>query len=357
MTAVPRFLATAVGSMPHIDPEKALDVVLAAAPQAPIWPQLPKRSFCEQMEVQYTEGLPRARVDHDARKLHFDTTGDTSEELAGFYEQYITAMDPDEGTGDCSALALSPEYAAGLYALKARLEGAGARLPFIKVQTTGPVSFALTVTDQDKRALYYNEEFRDMVVKALAMKSRWQIQTFAPMAQGVICFIDEPILSAFGSSTYVSVTRDDVVAMLSEVVEAVHADGGLAGIHCCGNTEWSIPVDAGADIVNFDAFGYGETIAIYPDAVRELFDRGGLLAWGISPSSAEVRNQDAAELTARLEALMDGLAAKGIAKDLILERCIVTSSCGTGSMEVADAEKVFDLIRGVSQALQDKYGL
>ena len=49
-----------------------------------------------------------------------------------------------------------------------------------------------------------------------------------PYAEQIICFIDEPILSAFGSSTYVSVKREDVVAHLKEVIEAVHVEGGLA---------------------------------------------------------------------------------------------------------------------------------
>ncbi len=86
------------------------------------------------------------------------------------------------------------------------------------------------------------------------MKCRWQIQKFKPYADKIICFIDEPILSAFGSSTYVSVKREDVVALIGEVVEAVHAEGAMAGVHCCGNTDWSILIDAGVDIINFDAF-------------------------------------------------------------------------------------------------------
>ena len=52
-----------------------------------------------------------------------------------------------------------------------------------------------------------------------------------------------------------------MVAKLGEVIEAVHGEGALAGVHCCGNTEWSILMDAGVDIMNFDAFDYGETIA------------------------------------------------------------------------------------------------
>ncbi|MGE4298887.1 MAG: hypothetical protein AB7E47_12740 [Desulfovibrionaceae bacterium] len=356
MPFTPRFLATAIGSMPHQTPEAALDVVFAAVPHAPIWPQLPRTGLKEQMEVQYCEGMPRAVIDEEKRRLFFDTSGDTSEDLAAFYETYLPAMDPDEGTGDCSAMALGQDHATGFYALVDRLRGLGKKLPFVKVQTTGPVSFSLTIVDENKRALYYNEEFRDMVVKAMAMKSRWQIQTVKPFADNVICFIDEPILSAFGSSTYVSVTRDDVVAMLGEVADAVRMDGGIPGAHCCGNTEWSILVDAGVDIVNFDAYEYGETIAMYPDAVNQLFARHGALAWGIVPSSTAVRGETAASLADRLEGLMDLLASKGVDRKAIVDQAIITSSCGTGSLDVADAERIFALIGETSALLRARYG-
>ena len=45
----PRFLATAIGSMPHTDVNRALDIVFESVPQAPIWPQLPKRDLLEQI--------------------------------------------------------------------------------------------------------------------------------------------------------------------------------------------------------------------------------------------------------------------------------------------------------------------
>jgi len=106
----------------------------------------------------------------------------------------------------------------------------------VKVQTVGPCTFTLTNVDQAKRALFYNEGFREMAAKALGMKCRWQIDTFKPYADRVICFLDEPILSAFGSSTYVSVQREDVVALLREVVEPIRSAGALCGVHCCGNT-------------------------------------------------------------------------------------------------------------------------
>ncbi|MCL2175952.1 MAG: hypothetical protein FWB73_07900, partial [Treponema sp.] len=217
------------------------------------------------------------------------------------------------------------------------------------------ITFALSIVDENKRALYYNEEFRDVIVKSICAKSRWQIQQFKPFADNIICFIDEPILSAFGSSTYVSVKREDVVSILNEVIEAIHAEGGIAGIHCCGNTEWSILIDAGVDIVNFDAFEYGDTIAIYSDSVKQHLQKGGTLAWGVVPTSEKIREQTAQSLETQLEKVMDNLASKGIDKNLIAEQAIITPSCGTGSLAVEDAEKVFSLMAELTKRMKEKY--
>ena len=349
-----KFLSTAIGSMPFEDPDYAVSVSLSKL-DAPIWPQLPKFGLLEQMEIQYSEGIPAAVVQADKGRMYFDTDTDYSESFAEFYEQYIVAADPDEGNGDCEFMAISPEYSRGLYAMEKALKASGNR-EWLKVQTTGPCSFALTLVDENKRAIYYNEEFRDVIVKALALKCRWQLQKFAPYAEHQICFIDEPILSAFGSSTYVSVQRDDVVAMLAEVIDSVHAENGLAGIHCCGNTEWSILIDAGVDIVNFDAFGYGETIAMYADSVKTHLARGGMLAWGVVPTSSVIREQTVESLEAQLEKVMDGLAATGISKDTIIKQAILTPSCGTGSLPVEEAELVFDLLSKLSKRMKEKYG-
>jgi len=350
------FLSTAIGSMPFEDAAYAVGVSLKSM-DAPIWPQLPRLSLLEQMEIQYSENIPCATVDFEKSRMFFQTDEDYSEKFAEFYELYMAAADPEEGNGDFSHFAISEEYSRGIYAMLEALKVKGGKLPWLKVQTTGPCSFALTIVDENKRAIYYNEEFRDVIVKAMAAKSRWQIQTFRPFCENMICFIDEPILSAFGSSTYVSVTRDEVVSVLGEVIEAVHAEGALAGIHCCGNTEWSILIDAGVDIVNFDAFEFGATVAMYSDSVKAHLERGGMLAWGVVPTSAAIREQTVETLEAKLEEGMGGLAAKGIDKNLIISQAIITPSCGTGSLEVGDAERVFELLEGLSKRMKEKYGV
>ncbi len=356
----PLFMATGIGSMPFMDAGYAAEVSLRRFPEAPFWPQLPRFGLCEQMNVQYTEGMPGLIIDKERNRIYFDTRQDTSEAFAEFYEKYFGAMEaagPNGagGDGDFSSMGISEGYSRGIYAFEKALRGRGGKLPFVKVQTTGPCSFTLGVTDEKEQSIFYNREFREMAVKALAMKCRWQIRRFAPYAEHVICFVDEPVLSAYGSSTYIAVSREDVVAMLAEVIEAIHADGAIAGVHCCGNTEWSILVDAGADVVNFDAFEYGETIGLYPEAVKEHFGRGGMLAWGIVPTSETIRQQSVNSMAELFERMMDNLASKGIDKSLIVERAMITPSCGAGSMTTPDAEMVFGLTGELSKVMRKRY--
>ncbi len=351
MSFTPKCLATAIGSLPHVKAEDAVRVVLENIPDAPIWPQLPANGMNEQMEVQYSEGLPRVVIDREKERMYIDTSGDYSLELATFYENFLME--------NMDYFQITPAFSRGIFALEAALQAAGGTRPFVKVQTTGPISFGLTIVDENKRAIYYNPEFADVVVKGLAMKCRWQINKFRPFAQSIICFIDEPILSAFGSSTYVSVSREDVVAKISEVVEAVHAEGALAGVHCCGNTEWPILIDAGVDLVNFDAFDFGDTVALYPSAMKAHLEAGKALAWGIVPTnSAKIHAQTVDSLLAKFDACVDNLAkAAGIDRELILNQAMITPSCGTGSLPVADAELVFTLLGQTSKALRTRLGV
>jgi hypothetical protein len=339
----PRYLATAIGSFPHGDPAAACDLILKSIPEMPTWPQLPAIDFREGMEIQYSEGLPCVVIDEAAGRMHFETGGDTSTELAGFYERYLAE--------DFASFCISPAFSRGIYEMEKRLRESGAVPGHFKSHITGPLTMGLGRTDENKRAIYYNEMFRDVVVKGMEMKARWLLRKFGFLGCPQICFIDEPILSAFGSSTYVSLERADVVRCLSEVVGAVHKEDALAGTHCCGNTEWTILIDAGVDVISFDAFQYGETIGYYPDQVKTFLEKGGILAWGIVPSSGTAGEESVESLSVKLAGLMDGLAAKGIDRDLLVERCLLTPSCGTGSVSENQSEEALALLAGLSEAL------
>src|SRR5512135_3351056 len=255
------FLTTHVGSMPHPELD-GLSKSLSSLLDVPAWPQLPRRSFRESMYVQYSPSLPAICEDAAREKLYFETDGDLSEALEAFYTPIVA--------DDVDAFALRPEYAQGFYSmLDALSHSAGT---WAKGQITGPISFGLTVTDQDLRSSLYIEPLVDVIIKNMAMNARWQISQLKVVRQKVILFVDEPYMAGFGSA-FINLTREQAVSYLDEVFDAIHSEGGIAGVHCCANTDWSVLLATKVDILNLDAFGFIENLALYPGEVRSFLDR------------------------------------------------------------------------------------
>ncbi len=137
------------------------------------------------------------------------------------------------------------------------------------------------------------------------------------------------------------------------------AKARMAGVHCCGNTEWPILIDAGVDIINFDAFDYGETILLYPDSFKAHLKAGKLLAFGIVPTnSAKIQAADGRFAHERNSARWWRSWPKRLDLDtqLICRQAFVTPSCGTGSLPVADAELVFKTLHELSAKLRKEIG-
>jgi hypothetical protein len=351
----PPFLTTGIGSLPHRDPEAAVDLVLATTPEAPAWPQLPALGIRERMDVQFSEGIPGLQVCSDSGRLMVDTATVQLDDITAFYVASTWEMLADEVLGVDSCTAISQGYAQGIYALESRLKQERSKRPFVKVQTIGPCTFGLVVTDARQRPICCNKAFWDDVRKALAMKCRWQIRKFKPYAEQVICFIDEPSLACVGDAPRQVLEREEVVAEIKHLVDVIHSEGALAGVHCCGDADWEAFIDAGADILSIDAYGYGESIGKCAKAIESYLQRGGVISWGIVPTSVVIREQTAGKLVERFERAVDQLAGRGVDKELILGQAMLTPSCGAGCLEIADAEKVLRMLRPVAEQLRGKH--
>jgi len=337
-------IATGIGSLPITDADKAAILSVTYLPEAPIWPQLPQKDFREHMDCQYSESLPGLRLDEAKKRFFFDTSQDLTPELEKFFERYIEK--------DYGFFKISEEYAAGYYAfLRALKKGLPAGARFIKGHITGPLTAGISFKDETGKDIIHNEMIFDAVVKGLAMKAAWQIQDLNRFGKPVIIFIDEPAMESLGSA-FSAVSSDVVTDKLNEIIAVIHELGGIAGIHCCGNADWPMLFNTDVDIVNFDAFGYMERVLLYPDDIKTFYGRGGALAWGIVPTGAFTGNETPEMLLAKLDAGMKRLELHGINREVVLRQCIITPSCGMGSLTPDKAEAILRLLREVSDRMQ-----
>ncbi|MCX8117874.1 MAG: methionine synthase [Desulfobacterota bacterium] len=340
------FLATSIGSFPHLDETEVLPLIRKDFPHIPFLAQFPRRSFLEGMVAQYSEGFPGLRLDLEARRLWVDTSSGFETEVERFY-QAIEKM-------DLESLRISREYAAGLRLLEILSDQEVSKgFKYVKAQVTGPITFGLSLTDQERRPIFYDPTLREVLIHHLAFKARWLEKRLRELFPGIpsIIFFDEPALSAIGSA-FSGLHEGEVIQSLSECFRAVQ---GLKGVHCCGNTDWPLLLTAPLDILSFDAYGYLDNLSLYPKELAAFLERGGILAWGLIPTGEEILKEDVDTLAERLRKGVKRLTREGIDPGL-LNQAILTPSCGMGSLSVPLAERVCHLTSEVSRRLREEEG-
>jgi hypothetical protein len=251
-------------------------------------------------------------------------------------------------TEDLDYAVISPDYAAGLQHFLTLDLG---RTSVLKGQVTGPVSWGLTVADQNRRPILYDDVLAEAVAKHLRLKATWMEQQLLHLTPQTIIMIDEPYMSSFGSA-FVSLSSDQVINSLEEVFDGIE---GLKGVHCCGNTDWSLLLSTSVDILSLDAYEYAESLALYPEEVGAFLERGGMIAWGIAPASDQALEETVDSLVERFWDAVGLLTAKGLHQDDLLAASLIMPSCGCGSLAVQTAKRVFELTKNVSQVLKERY--
>ncbi|MFP7755027.1 hypothetical protein ACLG6S_10330 [Thermodesulfobacteriota bacterium B35] len=351
-------LPVLIGSVPLTSHREALDWIFEATPEIPLWPQLPANPL-ERMMPQFAEGLPciteEDPADADGRIVYDIQRPGFEEEMLAFYEDYLAASENGDLSVD-SRLRNSRERSAGLYLLAETLPGRPG-LAAVKGQVTGPFTMLTGIKDRQGRAGWFDDTIRDMVIKGIAVKAAWQTRFLARAGnRPVLMFIDEPALAGLGSSAFIGVSAEAIREMINEVADAIHLAGGLAGIHVCANTDWSLLLGSAIDILSFDAYGFFERIAPLGEEVGNYLDRGSIIAWGGIPTSRgeDVEKEDTASLVGLWKEQARAFTGPKRDAAALLRQTLITPSCGTGSLAPDLARRVLSLTRAVSMTLRDE---
>jgi methionine synthase II (cobalamin-independent) len=333
-------LPTAIGSVPHTNPDEACSVVTKYLPDIPAWPQLPRRSSKENMVIQFSEGFPGIVMNGD--KIHIEPAANFESEVEQIY------IDCDQDS--THKYGISAEYAAGLHVFLSKAKDSG----IVKGQVTGPITWGLTVTRQDGLGILYDETLAETMAKFLRLKASWQENTLREISPNTIILVDEPYLVSLGS-VFTPIPEERVPALLEEVLMGIK---GTKGLHCCGNTDWSVLLDTKIDILSFDAYNYASSLSTHSDKVKSFLERGGSIAWGIVPNDEEALAEESlSSLRDRLEESMAPFTRDGLKFKQIIAQGLITPSCGLASLSPEAASQALELAAKLSRDLRSRYAV
>ncbi len=331
-------LTTAMAVMPHTDVMRALDMALSL--DVPFWPQLPNYSYYEDMYVQAAEHFPGMVLDMEKRTLRF-----SMEKFAGELDEALLHMD------DPSYFDVSETYSV-VYHRFLSLD-LGDR-PAIRGQLEGPVSFGFNVLDQDERPILFDDTIRPFMLDFMARRMNVQLARLKMRNPNAFMFVDEPGLQFVfsGMAGYGDVkAKEDLDRFFAQVERP-------RGIHLCGNPDWDFLLRLDLDVLSLDVYTNGEIFSSYAAGISRFLDRGGVLVWGIVPTGYEAfGKEEIPSLVARLEGVWKRLWSKGIDRDLLISRSLLSPAtcCLINPDKEKTVERAFEAVKQMKTVLGETY--
>lgn len=329
--------ATGVGGLPHMDPARAVDDVLAAFPEVPYAPGLPNRGAFEQIVWNDARTLPGLEVVEG--RLVVDLGADHSEAMERIYLDFVE--------GDAALYGPMPETYSGLLELVSRDLSPAV---LVKAQVTGPVTFGMQVVDRDKRPILYDEAYADLLGKMLALRARAvEERLIATGVPETLVVLNEPYWASLGS-TVVPVSDETVRLAFEDIASLVR--GGL-GVHCCSNTDWTFVMDLDPAVISLDAYQTATEFLLYAERAAAYLERGGIVAWGVVPADAGLFAEETeASLVGRMAAIRASMA-EYVDPALLVRQSLITPSCGIKFANEEEAGRIQRTASAVARAWRE----
>jgi len=331
---------TAMAVMPHTDVDRALEMALTL--DVPFWPQLPHYSYYEDMYVQAAEHFPGIVLDLEKRTLRF-SMDKFNDEL----EETLLRFD------DPAYFDVSETYSVVYHQF---LELDLADRPAIRGQLEGPISFGFNVLDQDERPILFDDTVRPFMLDFMAKRINVQLSRLKARNPYAFMFVDEPGLQFLFSAMagYGDIkARADMDYFFAQVDRP-------RGIHLCGNPDWDFLLRMDLDVLSLDVYTNGEIFASYAKAIQKFLDRGGVLVWGMVPTGFEAfAQEEIPSLIQRLEDIWKTLWAKGIDRDLLLARSMLSPAtcCLINPDKEKTVERAFAAVNRIKEILRETYAV
>ena len=228
------------------------------------------------------------------------------------------------------------------------------------VNLLGPFSISQMLNEAAEQQMLEDKTYRKMFVQAVCVKALWIIQKIKEVSPETVpvIILEEPLLAQFGTlkRENENITHDIVVNLLSKVIEKIKSTGALVAVQSFEKCDWKIPINAGADIISFDAYNNPNNLCIMPTVITDFIARGGNINWAIIPVISEsiVKSLNAEYVLNRLTATMDGLILAGVPEKFVYNSALVSIQGDVDKLPVIFAEKTHILTSQLAKKIPVK---
>lgn len=228
------------------------------------------------------------------------------------------------------------------------------------VNLLGPFTVSQLIANSNGVQVLSDKFYRKLIIQAITVKALWAIsliRSVSPQTKPII-ILEEPLLYKYGDvrRSDETITREIVVNLLSKTVQVVKAHGALVGIQCFEKCDWKMPIEAGIDIISFDAYNNPNNLSIIADNVNDFLVGGGRINWAIVPVANEtlVKSLNIDNLYDRFVKTIDNLVDAGTSECLTYNRSMVSINGNLGKLPLIFAEKALMLAVQLSKRIPHK---
>ena len=229
--------------------------------------------------------------------------------------------------------------------------------PYAIINLIGPYTLAQLLKNFAEEQIITDKNLRKLIIQAVSVKALATIERIKEASSKTqpIVILEEYLLGGLGTLKRENeeVTSELVTSILTRVIEKIKESGAIVAVRCNEKCDWQVAINAGVDIIAFDAYNNPNNLSIFPEQVTDFLKRGGKIAWGIIPTTSEsiIKNLDNETIFKRLIATMNGLVESGVPIKLVYNSAIVSTLGDTGHLSIIFAEKVLMMTAQIARRI------
>ena len=336
-----------VGTLPYESVEAATRMLVKFYDKLPFLAYLPKVSEDDNLVHRTLEKIPGMRVKGRDVKIKVGTNS---------YEQGLAKLDKAFNNPDLSNLehfAMDSVYLEKCLQMIKKL-----KTPNAVVNILGPFSISQMLSNiENGEQLLVDKAYRKLFIQAVSVKALWavkKIKEACPETEPLV-ILEEPMLGQLGDlkRENAEITVDLIVSLFSRVIEKIKEAGASVGIQCMDKCDWQVPINAGVDLISFDAYNNPNNLCIIPELITEFISRGGKINWGIVPvmDEAVVKSLNIDIVLRRLLSTMEGLILEGVPDKFVYNSAFVSVQGDAGELPIILAEKAIILANQLAKRI------